>query len=342
MLYDYCASHSVPFKKCGKIIVATNQTQLESDLPSITEKAKRNGVKDLKMLSEEDVGFLEPEVQCTGAILSPSTGIFDSHSFMLNLLGDAENDGASIAFQSEVEGGTVLRRSGGGGILLHVEGMDLLCDKVVNCAGLFADKIANLILNGKRLPSFEQGRLPLETEGNDLPLSAAVSLQRQFFAKGNYFRLEKKTPFSHLVYPVPEVGGLGIHATFDLSGSTRFGPDVEWIDMGVTNPDEIDMTVDASRALGFYDAIRKYWPKLKDGTLAPDYAGVRPKIGHPGLKSGPSVKADFVIQGPKDHGVDGFVTMLAMESPGLTSSLAIADLVLQMVDGNSKSDSIKP
>jgi len=290
MLYRYCADHGVPHKNCGKLIVATTPKEAEK-LQSIRAHAEANGVLDMQMLSGEAARALEPALNCDAALLSPSTGIIDSHAFMLALRGDAEAAGAALAFHTPL----LHARAVAGKIELDAGGdapMTLECRLLVNSAGLNAPAVARGI--------------------DGMPLA---SIPRAYLAKGNYFSCSRKAPFSHLIYPVPEPGGLGVHLTLDMAGQARFGPDVEWVDT-------IDYAVDPARAARFYPAIRKYWPALPDGALMPSYSGMRPKIVPPAVAS-----QDFVIQGPKDHGVAGLINLFGIESPGLTSSLAIADYV---------------
>ena len=290
MLYQYCAEHGVPHKNCGKLIVATTPKEAEK-LQSIRAHAEANGVLDMQMLSGEAARALEPALNCDAALLSPSTGIIDSHAFMLALRGDAEAAGAALAFHTPL----LHARAVAGKIELDAGGdapMTLECRLLVNSAGLNAPAVARGI--------------------DGMPLA---SIPRAYLAKGNYFSCSRKAPFSHLIYPVPEPGGLGVHLTLDMAGQARFGPDVEWVDT-------IDYAVDPARAARFYPAIRKYWPALPDGALMPSYSGMRPKIVPPAVAS-----QDFVIQGPKDHGVAGLINLFGIESPGLTSSLAIADYV---------------
>jgi len=249
----------------------------------------------LKLLDGGDAMTLEPGLQCVAALHSPSTGIFDSHAYMLSLQGDAEARGAMIAFKSPVMGGAV----DGGGIVLKVggtESMELACRYVVNCASLDAQAIANSI--------------------HGMPPEA---VPKRFLAKGSYFYLSSRPPFSRLIYPVPTIASLGMHYTLDLGGQGRFGPDVEWVD-------KIDYSVDPGRAPAFYEAIRRYWPDIKEGMLSPGYAGIRPKIQAPGEPT-----ADFVIQGEQTHGIKGLVNLFGIESPGLTASLALAEEVAEIV-----------
>ena len=294
-LYEFCQSHGVEHRRCGKLIVATDDSQLDT-LRGIEQKAINNGVTDLTWLTPAQVAELEPAVRCVAALLSPSTGIIDSHGLMLAYLGDAEEAGAMLALNSPVEGGEIQEQA----IVLHVSGsepMRLLARSVINCAGLYAGKVAHSLRG-----------LPAET------------IPPHYYAKGNYYTLSGRSPFSRLIYPVPEQAGLGVHVSIDLGGQARFGPDVEWTD-------EINYDVDPRRADVFYDAVRKYWPELPDGALAPGYAGIRPKLQAPGEPN-----ADFVIQGPDTHDVPGLVNLYGIESPGLTASLAIAERVRDLLE----------
>jgi L-2-hydroxyglutarate oxidase LhgO len=315
-MYEYCEERGVPYKRCGKLIVASDLEQRDIGLPKLVEYAKRNGVHDLKILSKEDVSVLEPNVVSEGAVLSPSTGIVDSHSLMTSLLGDAEDCGATLASHCKVEGGFILHSANDKRdyIVLHVDGSEIQCDNAIICAGLASDKIASDILTKNNTTNNFQPSLPM-----------------QYYAKGNYFKLENQaSPFTRLIYPLPDPkGGLGIHATVDLDGRIKFGPDVQWLDHdGKIDPQLIDMNVEASRTNSFYEAIRKYWPGLKDENIYPDYAGIRPKLLHPNLHAGGC--KDFVIAGKDIHGLSGLVVLLGIESPGLTSSLAIGDYVANM------------
>mmetsp|Transcript_13808 Transcript_13808/g.20966 ORF Transcript_13808/g.20966 Transcript_13808/m.20966 type:complete len:267 (-) Transcript_13808:60-860(-) len=262
---------------------------------------------------------------------------------MVSLLGDAENCGSTststgtctLALHSNVDNISVMDN---GKLMVQAEGMELVCDSIVNCAGLHAGDIAQMVYQSthKNKKSMKSCNDDTDTDTNtntDMDTHTDFNLNRQYFAKGNYYRLQgQKSPFQHLVYPVPERGGLGVHATIDLGGNTRFGPDVEWIAKDLFNPDEIDLSVDPTRSDKFYSEVRKYWPALNDGALVPDYCGIRPKLGHPVKTDGPSVKADFKIEGEKDHGIKGFVNLLGIESPGLTSSLAIAEMVTELLE----------
>jgi L-2-hydroxyglutarate oxidase LhgO len=296
-LYRFCADHGVTAQRCGKLIVATDEAEAAT-LARIAAGAQANGLTGaddaLRPLTADEAHALEPEIACTAALFSPSTGIVDSHGFMLALLGDAEAQGAMIAYHSRLEAAAVTAEG------LHLEiatedgGMELLARRVVNAAGLSAPAVA------RRIAGVPEAAVP-----------------QPYLAKGNYFALSSRPPFRHLIYPVPVPGGLGTHATIDLGGRVRFGPDVEWVD-------SLDYRVDPARADSFYAAIRRYWPALPDGALLPDYSGIRPKITPPGATA-----ADFVIQGPEGHGVAGLVNLFGIESPGLTSSLSIADEVVQ-------------
>lgn len=294
-LYAYAAERQLPHRRCGKLIVATSEAQV-AQLETILGKARLNGVDDMALLTAEEARAMEPQLACFAALHSPSTGIIDSHALMLSLQGDLENAGGMVALKSPVAR-AVCRPSG-----IELTGEDgtmVRCASVVNAAGLGAPLLAQRF------------------EG--LP---AAAIPPAYFAKGNYFTLAGRAPFQHLIYPVPEAAGLGVHLTLDLGGQAKFGPDVQWVDSPT------DLVVDARRGEGFYAQVRRYWPALPDGALIPGYAGIRPKI------SGPDEPArDFIIEGPETHGVPGLVNLFGIESPGLTSSLAIgrhvADLLAQ-------------
>jgi L-2-hydroxyglutarate oxidase LhgO len=289
LLYEYCVAHGVPHRRSGKLIVATEERQLD-DLVNIQKKGHANGVTDLVWMTRAQALALEPELHCVAALYSPSTGIIDSHALMLAYLGDAQAYGAMLALRSRLDK-VVIRE---GSFELHVAGSEpIRCALLVNCAGLTAPSLA------RRTEGLPQERIPEER-----------------YAKGNYYSLARRSPFSRLVYPVPEPGGLGVHVTLDLAGQARFGPDVEWVE-------RIAYDVDPRRAEGFYAAIRRYWPGLPDGALLPGYSGIRPKTAGPGAPA-----PDFLLQGPAAHGVAGLVQLFGIESPGLTSSLALADLVV--------------
>jgi L-2-hydroxyglutarate oxidase LhgO len=285
-LYAYCAERGVPHRRCGKLIVAADAAQVPA-LEGILAKAHANGVTDVVRIGTAEVHGMEPEIACVAALHSPSTGIIDSHALMLAYLGDAENAGAMLALKSPLEGVTVRAD----GFEVRVAGADpILARSLVNAAGLRAPSLA------RRFEGYPAGKAPPE-----------------HYAKGNYYTLARRAPFSRLVYPVPEPGGLGVHVTLDLGGRARFGPDVEWVE-------SIDYRVDPARAERFYAALRRYWPGLPDGALEPGYAGIRPKISARGEPA-----ADFVVQGPRVHGVPNLVQLFGIESPGLTASLALAD-----------------
>jgi L-2-hydroxyglutarate oxidase LhgO len=287
-LYAYCAERGIAHRRCGKLIVAGGDDQC-AQLAGIATRARANGVDDLQRLDRAQARALEPALECRAALLSPSTGIIDSHGLMLSLLGDAEHMGAVLATHSHVAGGRVADN----GIVLEVdsggEHIALHARSVVNCAGLGARHVA-LGLRGL----------------------AAETVPPLYYAKGNYYALAGRAPFSRLIYPVPEAAGLGVHLTLDLGGQARFGPDVEWID-------RIDYAVDPRRADSFYAEVRRYWPQLPDDALQPAYAGIRPKLHAPG-----EAARDFLVAGPEQHGVPGLVNFFGIESPGLTASLALA------------------
>ncbi|AWM09518.1 NAD(P)/FAD-dependent oxidoreductase [Bradyrhizobium symbiodeficiens] len=294
-LYRYCAERGIPHRNCGKLIVATSPKETEK-LQSIKAHAEANGVLDMQLLTGEAARALEPALACDAALLSPSTGIIDSHAYMLSLRGEAEEAGAAFAFHTPL----VRAKAANGLIEIDAGGeapMTLQCSLLVNAAGLSATHVARNI--------------------DGMPLDR---IPRAYLAKGNYFSCNAKAPFSRLIYPVPEPGGLGVHLTLDMAGQARFGPDVEWIET-------IDYEVDPSRAERFYPAIRKYWPTLPDGALMPSYSGIRPKIVPPAVAT-----QDFLMQGPRDHGVAGLINLFGIESPGLTSSLAIADHVAELAE----------
>ena len=293
-LYRYCAGHDVHHRRIGKLVVATDQEQITA-LKKYWQQAQTNGVSDLRMLDANEMADLEPEVRGVAGFLSPSTGIIDSHGLMLAYLGDAEMHGASLALASPVVSGIVTDD----GIALDIggkEAMRVVCNTVINAAGFHAQAVARLI----------EG-IPQET------------IPPTYYAIGHYYTLAGKAPFRRLVYPVARQDWLGVHVTIDLGGQVKFGPDFNWID-------RIDYRFDEAREAAFYEAIRRYYPGLKDGALQPGYTGIRPKIAGPGAPA-----PDFVIQGPRDHGVRQFVSLYGIESPGLTASLAIADYVAQLL-----------
>ena len=289
-LYRYCEERDIAHRRCGKLIVAAHEGQRPA-LERIHAQAQANGVGDLQWLSGTQARIMEPQLACVGALFSPSTGIIDSHGLMLAYQGDAQQRGAATVLRSPVRGGRV----GGENIELDVGGaqsMRIRARVVVNSAGLHAQKLA------AALQGFPADHVP--------PI---------YYCKGSYYALSGRSPFSRLIYPVPESASLGVHLTLDLAGQARFGPDVEWVGA-------VDYSVDARRCDAFYREIRRYWPQIAEGALQPAYAGIRPKIQAPGEPA-----RDFLIEGPESHGVPGLVNLFGIESPGLTASLAIADHV---------------
>jgi L-2-hydroxyglutarate oxidase LhgO len=294
LLYAYCGARGVPHRRLGKLTVACREAELPI-LEGVWRKAAANGVTDLEWVGGNEARDLEPELSCLRAFLSPSTGIVDSHALMLSYEAELETAGGMVVLRAPVLAG----RTDGRGFSLEVGGaepMRLDCRLLVNSAGVHAPTLARRIAG--------------------IP---AAAIPRAYFARGVYFTLSGRAPFRRLIYPVPEPGGLGVHLTLDLAGQARFGPDVEWID-------SVDYTVDPRRGERFYAAIRNYWPRLKDGALQPGYAGIRAKISGPAEPA-----ADFLVQGPAEHGVPGLVNLYGIESPGLTASLAIADHVASLL-----------
>ena len=296
LLYEYCAERGLPHQRCGKLIVATDDAQV-AQLQGIQAKAAANGVTDLVLMDAAQARALEPHLQCLAALHSPSTGIVDSHALMLSLLGDLERTGGVLALNSPLERADIAQAAID---LVAVDGTQLRASTVVNAAGLQAPALA------ARFAGLAPQYVP-----------------QAHFAKGNYFTLAGRSPFSRLIYPVPESAGLGVHLTIDLGGQARFGPDVQW----VSNAQ--DLVVDSARGDAFYAEVRKYWPELPDGALQPAYAGIRPKIHGPGTPA-----SDFVIQGPAVHGIPGLVNLFGIESPGLTSALAIAEYVQELLQAS--------
>jgi len=288
-LYAYLQANGIAHKRCGKLIVATQESQVAT-LQSIKTKALANGVDDLIFLDAAQAQNFEPALSCVAALHSPSTGIIDSHAYMLSLQGDFENAGGLVAFHANVESAECTPE---GIVLQMADGTELMTQTLVNAAGLTAPWLA------AKFKGLAKQHVPTA-----------------YFAKGNYFTLSGKSPFSRLIYPVPEAAGLGVHLTLDLGGQAKFGPDVQWVD----RPDDLVVSMEHEEA--FYQEVRKYWPALPDNSLQPGYAGMRPKISAPD-----EVAADFCIQGPAHHGVKGLVNLFGIESPGLTSSLAIGDEV---------------
>jgi L-2-hydroxyglutarate oxidase LhgO len=298
MLYAYCATRGVPFAKCGKLIVATSAAEAEK-IAGLHVQGLRNGVEGLSLITGAEAAAIEPNLVCTAALLSAETGIVDSHAFMLALQGEIEEHGGMIAFETPVER---IRRTGS--------------TWQVTCGGQEPTSIeADIVVNAAGLTAWDVAR---RTE-----TLAAEAVPQRSFAKGSYFSCAGKPAFSRLIYPAPVDGGLGVHLTLDLGGRMKFGPDVEWL--GDVDPAEIDYRVNPARGDSFYAAIRRYWPGLPDGALTADYSGVRPKLSGPG-----EAAADFLVQGPEVHGLAGLVNLFGIESPGLTSSLAIAEEVARI------------
>jgi len=287
-LYAYCKARGVEHHNTGKLIIA-NGDEEEQVLLHLLERANLNDVDGVRLISATEARKLEPEVRCTAALLCPTSGIVDQHPYMLALQGDMENAGGTLVCDCRVESLTRIKD----GFLVKTGGdsaTEVEARFVVNSAGLGAVDLLKHIdgYPAERIPTLHLGR-------------------------GNYFTVAARSPFRHLIYPVPHAAGLGIHATLDLGKRVRFGPDVEWID-------KIDYSVNASRAPLFYDAIRRYWPNLADGALMPDYTGIRPKLHGPG-----EPQPDFRIESAAEHGLTGLVNLLGIESPGLTSAIAIGD-----------------
>jgi L-2-hydroxyglutarate oxidase LhgO len=293
LLYSYCAERNIAHQRCGKLIVATSDEQM-GELARMQERARANGVDDLTLLNATDAQALEPALQCVAALHSPSTGIVDSHALMLSLLADVESAGGLLALNSPVAN---MVCEAGAIVVSTEDGTVLRANTVVNAAGLDAPAVA------ARCDGFDARHVP-----------------QAHYAKGNYFSLAGRSPFSRLIYPVPEAAGLGVHLTLDLGGQAKFGPDVQWVDSAD------DLLVDAQRGNAFYAEVRKYWPALADGALVPAYAGIRPKISGPG-----EAARDFCILGPREHGVPGLVHLFGIESPGSTSCLAIGNYVRELL-----------
>jgi L-2-hydroxyglutarate oxidase LhgO len=289
MLYAYAQARGVSHQRCGKLLVATAPEQI-AGLQNILNRAAHNGVTDLRWLDRAQAQALEPALECVAALHSPSTGIIDSHGLMLALQGDLENAGGIVALNSPLEHAEIAQ---GAIHLIAANGTSLQARYLVNAAGLHAPSLA------RRFAGMDPVHIPAPR-----------------FAKGSYFTLAGRAPFRHLIYPVPEAAGLGVHLTLDLGGQAKFGPDVQWVESAE------DWLVDPRRGDAFYAEVRKYWPALPDGALAPGYAGIRPKIHGPDEPA-----ADFCIQGPSVHGMAGLVNLFGIESPGLTSALAIGEYV---------------
>jgi L-2-hydroxyglutarate oxidase LhgO len=293
LLYAYCEERGIGFSRCGKLLVATSDAQV-AQLQAMVAKAAANGVQDLVLLTRAQARALEPQLECVAAVHSPSTGIVDSHALMLALQGDLENAGGLVVLNSALAHAQCARDAI---VLVAKDGTELQARSVVNAAGLQAQALASRFAG-----------------------LAAQCVPPSHYAKGSYFTLAGRSPFNRLIYPIPEAAGLGVHLTLDLGGQAKFGPDVQWVD----SPD--DLVVDSARGDAFYAAVRQYWPALQDGTLIPGYAGIRPKIQGPGEPA-----RDFLIQGPAVHGVPGLVNLFGIESPGLTSALAIGEYVRRLL-----------
>jgi L-2-hydroxyglutarate oxidase LhgO len=294
LLYEFCESHGVPHKKVGKLIVATDEKQ-KAKIEGIAKQGEINDVEGLELIGANAARAMEPALNCVAALHSPETGIIDSHAYMLALQGEFEDRGGMIAFNTPVES---LRQTKDGWEVRFggAEPGTLTVDAVINSAGLGAQKIAHAT------DRYSPARVP-----------------RLVLAKGNYFGFNGRPVFTRLIYPAPVEGGLGTHVTLDLAGRMRFGPDVEWID-------QESYTVDPKRAESFYASVRTYWPALPDNSIVPDYCGIRPKLTGKGEPA-----ADFLIDGPADHGVPRLVHLFGIESPGLTSSLSIAEEVVGQI-----------
>ena len=299
MLYAYCRERGVGHQQLGKLIVATSESE-NAMLAQIRQKAHDNGVTDLEMLTAAQAQSLEPALSCTAALISPSTGIVDSHGLMLAYQGDAEHAGAQCVFHTPLMKGRALPEGGFELAFGGPDAMSLTCNVLINASGLHAPTLARQI------------------EG--IPAS---SIPPEYLCKGSYFTLQGRAPFTRLIYPVPQHAGLGVHLTLDLGGQAKFGPDTEWIN-------EENYDIDPRRGDSFYAAVRTYWPELKEGALQPGYTGIRPKISSPTEPA-----ADFMIAGPATHGVPGLVNLFGIESPGLTSSLAIAEETLARLVGET-------
>ncbi len=312
LLYAYCAERGVAHQRCGKLVVATDE-RLDK-LQAIAAQAERNGVPGLTWLDAQQAKALEPALQCTAALLSANSGIVDSHGLMTSLLGDAENAGATLALASPIA--RAERLADGWRVWVgsesdlgaEAEGFELHARWLINAAGLDAQAVA------QAMQGFPSQHIPA-----------------RHLARGHYFSLQGRAPFSRLIYPTPQDGGLGVHLTLDLGGQAKFGPDVEWLGNSSANlaGDALDYQVDTSRIAAFAAEVRRYWPGLPDGALAPAYSGIRPKLSGPGEPA-----ADFRIDGPAQHGCPGVVQLFGIESPGLTASLAIANEVLARVQAS--------
>src|SRR4051812_8950749 len=296
LLYALCASHGVEHRRCGKLTVANDEQEVQA-LRALQNRAAANGVP-VELLDGAQARAMEPALRCIAALHSPSTGIVDSHGLMLALQGDLERAGGMVAFGTEVVSAKLSPQRDAPHVLRFADGSELACDILVNAASLHACGLARRF------------------EGLD-----ARFVPREWFAKGNYYALAGRSPFTHLIYPAPADAWLGVHLTLDLGGQAKFGPDLQWLD--TRDADELDYAVDPKRADSFYAEVRRYWPALPDGALQPGYSGIRPKIHGPG-----ELAPDFRIDGPALHGVPGLINLFGIESPGLTSCLAIAEHVM--------------
>jgi L-2-hydroxyglutarate oxidase LhgO len=305
LLYAYCPARGVRFANCGKLVVATDVSQ-HAALQGVQTKATANGAPT-QWLSAAQARAMEPHLHCTAALHSPTTGIVDSHGLMLALQGDLENAGGIVALGTRVQSVHLSQRNG-------APAHHLIAQAATETVA--TELQASLVINATSLHACALAR---RMEGLD-----AKHIPREYFAKGNYYSLAGKAPFSQLIYPAPHDAWLGVHITLDLGGQAKFGPDLEWL--SAQTPEQIDYQVDPARAGAFYAAVRQYWPALPDGALQPSYSGVRPKIHGPGMPA-----PDFRIDGPERHGIHGLVNLFGIESPGLTSSLAIGDYVRDLV-----------
>ncbi len=301
-LYDYCGQRHIPLRRTGKLIVAVSEAEVPA-LQVLHRRGLQNGVPDLTWLDPKQVAQLEPEIQCRAAVLSPSSGIIDSHAYMLSLQGEAEAKGAQCVFRTRVD--SIAAIDGGFEVRTRAseardnedqasEHMAVTSPAVFNCAGFNAQIVA------ANTDVYPRNRVP-----------------PRFLAKGNYFAVSGPTPFAHLIYPMPVDGGLGVHVTLDLAGRMRLGPDLHWVE-------DVDYGADSSMIQQFYTSVSSFWPAVLKRDLSWTYSGIRPKISGPGEPS-----ADFVVDGPADHGIAGLVNLFGIESPGLTSSLALAELAVQ-------------
>tara|TARA_R110000787_G_scaffold86224_4_gene183856 strand:+ start:5694 stop:6815 length:1122 start_codon:yes stop_codon:yes gene_type:complete len=300
-LYDYLSAHHVPHKRTGKLIVATGESEV-TRLETLLAQGRRNAVEGLRLLSAAEANSLEPSLRCVAALLSEETGLIDSHGFMTALRHDLEDHGGAVLLDAPVLDTRIVPD---GRFRIRVGGRepyDITARHLINSAGLHAHRLA------RGMEHYDTNLLPTFT-----------------LAKGSYFNCQAPPAFSRLIYPVPVIGGLGVHVTLDLAGQMRFGPDVEWL--GHDDPDKVDYRVDAARSEAFYEAVRRYWPALPDGAIVPAYSGCRPKLSGPDEPA-----ADFRVDGPALHGHAGLVHLFGIESPGLTSSLAIADFVADQID----------